>query len=242
VQITIALRDDHPCFLEQPEWQDIILTPPSDTIIADEWVDSYQVLPLMCILPRLLHACRDVVNDKVSQTSEKIESLVASASYYRKSLMELAEKHGWKPGLYSPLLGPRQPLGGWRTFCDREDMRAENFGNYLSALAVVNRILFAVRPSSEHLEAEARSSAMEIQYLHSFIKSEPSLQSAILIHSERVALAVLTTSNYWMASRNASNGTAFDPKIPGGGNIIESEKFGLFDDILTARAIDAPLM
>ena len=71
MQITIALRDDHPCFLEQPEWQDIILSPPSDTIITDEWVESYKVLPLMCLLPRLIHGCRSIVNDKVSQTAAR---------------------------------------------------------------------------------------------------------------------------------------------------------------------------
>ncbi len=184
-----------------------------------------------------------MVRNKASQTPDRIEGLVASASYLRKSFLNMAEKHGWKAGNYSPLLESRHSRDDWRMYCDAEDQRAENYANYLSGLAMVNRILVALRPSAASLEQETKASALEIQYLHSFIKTmEPKLQSMYLIHSERVALAVMLTSSRWSSERSKENGPAFDPTLVGGGHIIEQWKLDEFDDILCARAVDAPLV
>jgi len=241
-QYTIALRDDHACFLEQPEWQDIIRTKLSDSMIEDEWEDSYRALPLTCLIPRLFHDCRDIVRNKSSQTPDRISAVVAAASHLRQSFLDLAERHGWKAGRYSPLLAPRSAHGGWRVFCDREDLRAANYGNFLSGLVIVNRVLYALRPSAAHVEQDSRASALEIQYLHSFIKTEPRLNKLLMIHSERVALAIVLTSNHWSAKRSEENGPAFDPMTPGGGNIVEVDKFNHFDAILCAKTVHAPLV
>jgi len=212
-------------------------------MIAREWTESYRCLPLICMIPRLLSTCRDIVRNSDSQTSKNIEALVASASFLRQSFLDMAEKYDWEIGRYAPLLEARNSQDYWRVFCDAEDQKAENYANYLSGLAVIDRILFAVRPSAVHLEEEARTSALEIQYLHSFIKTlDPKLQDIYLIHSERMALSVVLTSKLWSSPRSDDNGGAFDPKLDGGGNIIEQWKFDKFDGILCARAIDAPLM
>ena len=241
-QYTIALRDDHACFLDQPEWQDIIRTKLPDSMIQEEWEDSYRCLPLTCLIPRLFHECRDIVRNKWSQTPDRINAFVAAVSLLRQSFLDMAEKYDWKPGRYSPLLAPRSAHDGWRVFCDKEDLRAANYGNFLSGLVVVNRMLFSVRPSAVHVEQDSRASALEIQYLHSFIKTEPRLNSMVMIHSERVALAIVLTSNHWSAERSSANGPAGDPKTPGGGNIIDVDKFNHFDAILCAKTIHAPLV
>ncbi len=243
LQFTIALRDDHPCFLEQPEWQDIIQSKPADSLIAAEWTDSYRCLPLLCALPRLLSACRDIVRHRPSQTADRIDALVASAGCLRRALLDMAERWRWQPARYSPLLESRGPRDEWRLFCDAEDQNAENYANFLSGLAVVDRLLFALRPSAESLERETRASALEIQYLHSFIKTlDPTLQSLYVIHSERMALAVVLTSSRWASPRTQDNGLAFDPNAAGGGHIIEEWKFDEFDPLLRRRALYAPLV
>ena len=211
-------------------------------MIEHEWEYSYRCLPLMCLIPRLFHDCRDIVRNKSSQTPERIDSLVAAASHLRQSFLDMAERYGWKPGLYSPLMAPRDAHSEWRVFCDKEDLKAVNYDNFLSGLAVVNRIIFALRPSAVHVEHESRASAMEIQYLHSFIKTEPRLNRMMMIHSERMALAIVLTSNHWTAARTGENGCAFDPKTPGGGNIIDMDTFDRFDAILCAKTVDAPLV
>ncbi|KAH8899333.1 hypothetical protein GQ53DRAFT_816488 [Thozetella sp. PMI_491] len=240
--ITIALRDDHPCFMDHPEWQDVLASKPSDSMIKDEWVDSYRSLPLMCLVPRLLSSCRDIVRNRDSQTRENIESLVAAASLLRQAFLDMGAKFDWKPGRYMPILAPRTEDDFPRVFCDAEDQRTANYGNHLSSLVIVNRILLALRPSAIALEAESRTSALEIQYLHSYLKSQPDLRKIWLVHSERVALAILLTSNYWTSTRGAENGNAHDPRADGGGNLIEPWKFDVFDDTLCARKTDAALM
>ena len=196
----------------------------------------------MCLIPRLFHDCRAMVRNKSLQSADRIDGLVAAASHLRQSFLDMAERYGWKPGLYSPLLAPRSADDGLRLFCTKEDFRAVNYGNFLSGLVVVNRIIYALRPSAVHVEQESRASALEIQYLHSFIKTEPKLNSVLSIHSERVALAIVLTSNQWSADRTGHNGPAFDPKSAGGGNVIAVETFNRFDAILCAKMVDAPLV
>jgi hypothetical protein len=218
------------------------MTKPADSMIVNEWTESYRCLPLMCLLPRLLRSCRDIVGNKHSQTAGKIESLAASATRFREAFLDMADKHGWRPGRYSPVLAPRDIHSHPRVFCDAADQAAANYGNYLSGLTIVNRIIFALRPSAKHLEVESQSSALEIQYLHSHLKTESVLQGVYLVHSERVALSVALTLSDWGQKRSQENGRAFDPDTPDGGNIVERWKFDKFDDILCARAVDAPLM
>ncbi len=57
----MALRDDHPCFVEEPEWQRVIHSKPSDSILGDEWMDTWAVLPIMALIPRLMTECRAIV-------------------------------------------------------------------------------------------------------------------------------------------------------------------------------------
>ncbi|KAH8905941.1 hypothetical protein BR93DRAFT_969175 [Coniochaeta sp. PMI_546] len=243
VIFTISLREDHSCFLERPEWQAILATKPADSIILEEWTDSWRCLPLMCLIPSLLSSCRDIVRKRASQTAEKIEALVTSTSSLRASFLDMAEKYGWKSGRYSPVLAPRNAAkDDWRLFNDAEDQRAANYGNYLSALVIINRILYALRPSAEKLEEESRLLSLEIQYLHTFLKTEPLLRKLYLVHSERVALSILLTSAHWASDRTQENGIAFDPKAVEGGHIIEQWKFDTFDDILCARSVSADLM
>jgi hypothetical protein len=187
-------------------------------------------------------SCREIVRNSAHQTAERIEALVASAYLLRKAYLDIAEKYGWKHNLYSPLLAPRQAGQPHRVFCDAEDQRAENYCTYLHGLILVDRVILAVRPSSTALEEECQSAATEIQRLHSFIKLEPQLKNLYIIHSERISLAALITSTLFVAQRAPENGCAFDPRVEGGGNIIERWKYDMFDDIVCARTIDAPLM
>lgn len=243
LKFTISLRDDFPCFLERPEWQAIFATKPADSIIAEEWTDSWRCLPLMCLIPSLVSSCRYIVRNRASQTAKQIEALVTSASSLRTSFLDMAEKYDWKYGRYSPVLAPRNAMrDDWRLFNDAEDQRAANYGNYLSALVILNRILFALRPSAENLEEESRRSALEIQYLHAFLKTEPLLRKLYIVHAERVALSILLTSAHWTSGRTDENGAAYDPEAADGGHIIEQPKFDLFDDILCARRVSADLM
>lgn len=243
MQFTISLRDDFACFLEHPEWQAVFANKPTDSIIAEEWTDSWRCLPLMCLIPRVLSTCRDIVRNSTSQTAEKIDALATSASSLRQSFLDMGRKHGWEFSRYSPVLAPRDASkDNWRLFNDAEDQRAANYANYLSALLILNRILLAVRPSVRDLEEESRRSSLEIQYLHTFVKAEPLLRKLYLVHAERVALSVLLTSAHWTSPRTEENGTAFDPKVAEGGNVIEQWKFDSFDDILCARTVSADLM
>jgi hypothetical protein len=241
------LRGNHPCFLEEPQWQDVIFSKPSDSILESEWVDSWQVLPMMCLIPRLVTDCREIIQNQSSKVSEeifeeRISSLFTAADDLRHSLMNLAERYGWQAERYSPVLAPRSPGDSFRVFCDHEDQRTANFGNYLSAVMLINRILIAIRPSMQWLEQKNRTYALEIQYLHSFLKSHEQLREYFLIHSERVALAILLTSGYWSGVRGLENASAHDPNTSDGGKLIDPWKWNLFDDILTAKSIDAPLM
>ncbi len=242
MQITIALRDDHACFLDQPEWQDVLASKPTDPMITHRWADSYRCLPLMCLVPRLVSSSRDIVRTGTSQTRGNIESLVAAASLMRELLLDMAKRYDWKPERYSPVFAPRDPKDCPRLFCDSEDQRGANYANYLSSLIMVNRILLALRPSAMALEVESRASAMEVQYLHSYLKAQHRLRKLYLVHSERVALSIITTSRYWTSARGEENGNAFDPIADRGGNIIERWKFDMYDDTLCARRTDAALM
>jgi hypothetical protein len=238
----VALRDDIPCFLDKPEWQEILLNKPADSMISEEWTHSWQCLPLLCFVPRLLTICREIVRNKQKQTEEAIESLVVSASLLRNSFLDMAAKHGWKSGVSWPILAPRNPDEPARAFCDVDDQKTENFANYLSALAVIDRILFALRPSAVHLEQESVTACLEIQYIHSYLKEDAWLSKFWLVHAERMALSVLMTSAQWESERTIDNGPAFDPKIPGGGFIVDREAFDMFDDILSARTTSTLLM
>jgi hypothetical protein len=148
------------------------------------------------------------------------------------------------------VLAPRADGDSHRVFCDHEDMRAANFANYLSGLVVVQRVLMAVRPSMRRwLEPRNRTAALEINYLHSFLKSQEQLRTVFIVHSERVAQAILLTSGYWISSSSGLGsssakvaGSAYDPDAPGGGRLIEEWKWTMFDEILCARKVDAPLM
>lgn len=203
---------------------------------------------MMCLVPRLMTECRSILRNHSSgkatesEAVEKIKRLAEAADDLRQSLLNMADRHGWQAGRYFPVLAPREPREHYRVFFDHEDQRAANFTNYLSALAIVNRILIAVRPSMHWLEQKNRRCALEIQYIHSFIKSQDRLREIYLVHSERVALAILLTSGYWSGSRDPEGGSAFDPSFSDGGKLIDEWKWDAFDDILCARKIDAPLM
>jgi hypothetical protein len=247
-QFTIALRNDHPCFLEDPVWQHIIFSKPADSILENEWTDTWEAVAMMCLVPRLMTDCRSIIRSHSSgkatesEAKTKIERLATAAEDLRHSLLNMADRYGWQAGRYSPVLAPRKPGDTYRVFFDRDDQRAANFTNYLSALAMVNRILVAVRPSMHWLEQKNRWCALQIQYVHSFIKSHDRLREIYLVHSERVALAILLTSGYWTGTRDQEGGSAFDPQFSDGGRLIEEWKWDAFDDILCARKIDAPLM
>lgn len=214
-------------------------------------------LPLLAFVPRLMTRCRAIVRDPAKQTAANIEGLVAAIVSLRERFMFLGRRQGWIEGVgsqdrpssssssaYSPVLAPRRPGDAFRYFSDREDMRVADYVNYLCAMAILNRALLAVRPSAQLLEHESRAWALEVGYLHSFIKSEPQLRDVWLVHAERVAQAVTLTSSYWSTAREQTydNGSAFDPNIAGGGLVIERWKFDAYDDIMCAREVDAPLM
>lgn len=191
--------------------------------------------------------CRAIVRGQASKVAEdvfreRIEKLASAATEIRHSLLIMAERCGWDSGRYDSILAPRNVGEHYRVFCDREDQRAANYANYLSGMLMVNRILLAVRPSMQWLEQKNRKKALEIQYIHAFVKSDNQLRNVYLVHSERVALAVLLTSGYWKEPRGTENARAYDSQSLDGGRIIDQWKFDAFDDVLCARKIDAPLM
>jgi hypothetical protein len=147
-----------------------------------------------------------------SEFAERIEKLAKAADDLRHTFLNLADRYGWEAGRFLPVLAPRKPGESHRVFHDREDARSAHFSNYLSSILIVNRILIAMRPSMEWLEAKNRSCALEIQYIHSFLRSHPQLRQVYLVHSERVALSVLLTSGYWTGGRDPENASAHDPR------------------------------
>lgn len=260
-QFCVALRDNHGCFLDQPAWQPVIETVPADSILPAEWTETYRCLPLLAHIPRLMMRARSIVHNSTQQTPAQIAALVVAAAELKTRFVDMMEPAA-EPGTsaetaprtarYSPVLAPRRPGEQFRYLCDREDMRTAHHVNYLSAIIMLNRILLALRPSAttttraaigqQPIEAETRAAALEIQYLHSFVKAEPRLRGIWLVHPERVAMAAILTSTYWDSPRTDENGCAFDPDSPDGGRIIEAWKFDEFDDIMCARRVEAPLM
>lgn len=253
----MALRDNHECFLEQPAWQSVLATVPADSILPSEWTETYRCLPLLSHIPRLMSRARALIHDRSQQTPTRIGNLVAAVTALKARFVAMeAEAVGTSSATaatrYSPVLAPRQPGEPFRYLCDREDMAAAHRANHLCAVVILNRILLALRPSAttatagvvRPLEAETREAALEIQYLHSFVKSEPRLRGVWVVHAERVAVAAVLTSSYWDSPRGDDNGCAFDSGSPDGdgGRIVEAWKFDAFDDVMCARRGDAPLM
>jgi hypothetical protein len=237
--MTIALRDGHACFLEEAEWQEVLMTPRENSALFAEWSDTWQVLPLMCFIPGLLNQCREVLRNS---SPGSIKRVADSTQALREKFLQLAKENDWESSKYLPVLAPRNVGDDLRLFCDHDDQRAANYGNFLSGLAVINRIILALRPSMWELEFETCTRAIEIQHLHSFIKSTSWLRKIYLVHSERVALAILSTTDLWTGPRDNQGPPAYDAGVVDGGRLIESWKFDVFDDILRARKGDAALM
>lgn len=169
--IAEAFNNNHPCFLQEPEWQSFLSRSVASVTGATPNLEPTQTfLSVWCQMPGLVYDCQQILEQDCFHDAEEFARLAQKAIKLRSVLIEIC------PPSPPQLLNPKKRM--WYVF-DEEEQDMGNYSNFVMMLAICDRVILALEGGSTNLEFEAYDKAQEVIDLHEAILSTDVYDGAV---------------------------------------------------------------
>lgn len=226
-----ALLNNHACFLEQDEWQDLLVDAHVDAVTTmPHFEPTQKFVSVWCQIPGLLADTRAIVIASASG------AVIDSGTVLSRTLMLYNQLKTLKPLMPDCLEDRITNDGMWYVFNEHEQ-HVGNFCNFQVALAIICRIIVSLQGSSLRYELEAYKVAETVVYMHEAVLEYDDSQSTLTDDCEagpaarimqlRHAFAVIDTHEKFLQHCLAADG-----EFHGARNIINHSDFLTFHNRL----------